>query len=120
MRPKDALRKVVETISRKENAIAVLVPRKIAILIADEMYISFDNEDDVLFLSTERAKRRYISLVEKGGYIGTVMSVPMVVADDVVICSVDEQELRASASRLGVGVSDIAQLKRDGVRAGAA
>jgi serine kinase of HPr protein (carbohydrate metabolism regulator) len=65
----------------------------------------------------DRAREKYIDLVSKGGYIGTLLNMPMVVADDVVICSLNEQELRESAPRLGV---DLAELRRDHARAGAA
>jgi len=114
MRPSDALRKVAETISRKKNAAAVVVPRKIAVVLADEMYQPmYDGFDNVI----DRARAKYMQLVEQGGYIGTIMQMPMVVADDVVICSLTEQELRESASRLGV---DMAELQRDLMRVGAA
>lgn len=114
MRASDALRKVAETISRKKNAAAVVVPRKVAVVLADEMYQSINDGFDI---AVDRARERYMRLVEQGGYIGTIMSMPMVVADDVVICSLTQQELQESASRLGV---DMAELQRDLVRAGAA
>jgi len=114
MRAADALRKVAETISRKKNAAAVVVPRKIAVVLADEMYQPIHDDLDIV---VDRARAKYMKLVARGGYIGTIMSMPMVVADDVVICSLTHQELQESASRLGV---DMAELQRDLARAGAA
>lgn len=117
MRSKDALRKVVEVISRKRNAAAVVVPRKIAFVLAEEMYPESDTLIDIADAAMDRARSKYFDLVTKGGYIGTLLNMPMVVADDVVICSLSEQELHESAARLGV---DLAELRRDYARAGVA
>ena len=115
MRSKDALRKIAEAFSRKRNAAAVVVPRKIAFALVEEVYPD-DDACDLFCTTTERARAKYIDLVSKGGYIGTLMRMPMIVADDVVICSLNEQELRESAPRLGV---DLAELHRDHARSGA-
>ena len=73
--------------------------------------------DDALDIAVDRARDKYLKLVSQGGYIGTLMSIPMVVADDVVVCSLSEQELVDSAGRLGVDMREVA---RDRRRTGAA
>lgn len=113
---------ISDAISRKRNAAAVLVPRRVAVAIVDEMYPQparhgLNVVDDALDIAVDRARDKYLTLVSQGGYIGTLMSVPMVVADDVVVCSLTEQELTDSAGRLGV---DMGELNRDRRRAGAA
>jgi hypothetical protein len=107
------LKMISDAISRKSDIAAVLVPRRVALELVNEMYPYPDPEDaagDILDFVVTRARDKYIGLVAKGGYIGTVMSVPMVVADDVVVCPLTEQELTDSAGRLGV---DMGELYRD-------
>lgn len=119
----NGLKRISDVISRKRDVAAVLVPRRVALQLVDEMYphSSHSNVDEVvadaLDIVVDRARAKYIQLVSQGGYIGTVMSVPMVIADDVVVCSLTEQELVDSAGRLGV---DMNELYRDRRRAGAA
>lgn len=120
MPAKSGLKMISDAISRRRDIAAVLVPKRIALELADEMYphSSFNGlVGDALDVVVDRAKDKYIRLVSKGGYIGTVMSVPMVVADDVVVCPLTEQELVDAAGRLGV---DMSELYRDRRRAGAA
>jgi hypothetical protein len=122
IRARDGLKMIADAISRKRNPAAVLVPRRLAIALADEMYPpparhGLDIVDDALDVAMERARDKYIRLVSQGGYIGMLMSVPMVVADDVVVCSLTEQELTDSAGRLGV---DMGEVVRDRRRIGAA
>jgi hypothetical protein len=122
MSNKNGLKKISDAISRKRDVAAVLVPRRMALALVDEMYPHLTRPDldgmlnYALDLVVDRARDQYIQLVTQGGYIGTVMSVPMVVADDVVICSLTEQELVDSAGRLGVNMSEV---YRDRKRAGA-
>jgi hypothetical protein len=123
MRPRDGLKRIADVISRKRDVAAVLVPRRMALALVDEMYPDQCNPGldgiagDAFDLVIDKARSKYIRLVTAGGYIGTVMSVPMVVADDVIVCSLTEQELADSAGRLGV---DMMELDRDRRRAGAA
>lgn len=122
IRARDGLKMIADAISRKKNPAAVLVPRRMAEVIVDEMYPQpprhgLDVVDDALDIATDRARNKYLKLVSQGGYIGTLMSVPMVVADDVVICPLTEQELVDVAKRLGV---DLSELVRDRRRAGVA
>lgn len=123
MSNKNGLKKISDAISRKRDVAAVLVPRRVALALVDEMYPHLTRPDldgmlnHALDLVVGRARDQYIQLVTQGGYIGTVMSVPMVVADDVVVCSLTEQELVDSAVRLGVNMREI---YRDRKRAGAA
>jgi hypothetical protein len=120
MPTKNGLKRISDTISRKRDIAAVLVPRRVALELVDEMYphSSLDGmAGDALDIVVDRARDKYIKLVTQGGYIGTVLSVPMVVADDVVVCSLTEQELIDSAGRRGV---DMGELYRDRRRAGAA
>jgi hypothetical protein len=107
IRARDGLKMIADAISRKRDVAAVLVPRRLAVAIVDEMYPE----------SVDLARDKYLKLVSQGGYIGTLMSVPMVVADDVVVCSLTEQELVDSAGRLGVDMGEVA---RDRRRTGAA
>jgi hypothetical protein len=118
MPTKNGLKRISDAISRRPGIAAVLVPRRVALELVDEMYphSSLDGmAGDALDIVVDRARDKYIRLVAQGGYIGTVMSVPMVVADDVVVCSLTEQELVDSAGRLGV---DMSELYRDRRRAG--
>lgn len=122
IRARDGLKMITDAISRKRNPAAVLVPRRLAIALVDEMYPEpvrhgLGVVDDALDVAVDRARDKYIRLVSQGGYIGMLMSVPMVVADDVVVCSLTEQELADSARRLGV---DMREVDRDRRRAGAA
>jgi hypothetical protein len=123
MPARDGLKRIADTISRKRDIAAVLVPRRMALALVDEMYPNSTRSDfdgvvgEAFDLVVDKARSKYIRLVSAGGYIGTVMSVPMIVADDVVICSLTEEELVDSAHRLGV---DMSELGRDRRRAGAA
>lgn len=115
MKSSDALRKVADAISRKKDATAVLVPRRVAVALLDEVYPFPSRDDDsnafkVVDFAVERARDKYLKLVSKGGYIGTIMSIPMVVADDVVVCSLTEQELIDLSASLNV---DFLEIKRD-------
>jgi hypothetical protein len=119
IRARDGLKMISDAISRKRNIAAVLVPRRIAVAIVDEMYPQparhgLEVVDDALDIAVDRARDKYLKLVSQGGYIGMLMSVPMVVADDVVICSLTEQELADSASRLGVDMRELARDRRAG------
>lgn len=106
------LKKISDIIASNQNLAAVLVPRRTAMALIDEMYPNldrsgFDGEDEDLFDSVRHNTRdKYIRLVTQGGYIGTILSVPMVVADDVVICPLTEQELIDSAVRFGVDMAE--------------
>lgn len=116
MPARDGLKRIADAISRKRDVAAVLVPRRMALALVDEMYpdaeqSAFDGMVSEAFdIVIDKARAKYLNLVGKGGYIGTVMSVPMVVADDVVICPLSEDELVDLASRLGV---DMRELNRD-------
>jgi len=122
IRARDGLKMIADAISRKRDTAAVLVPRRLAVALVDEMYPQparhgLEVVDDALDIAVDRARDKYLKLVSQGGYIGTLMSVPMVVADDVVVCSLTEQELVDSAGRLGV---DMGEVVRDRRRTGAA
>lgn len=122
IRARDGLKMIADAISRKRDTAAVLVPRRLAVALVDEMYPQparhgLEIVDDALDIAVDRARDKYLKLVSQGGYIGTLMSVPMVVADDVVVCSLTEQELVDSAGRLGV---DMGEVVRDRRRTGAA
>ena len=113
---------ITDAISRKRDPAAVLVPRRLAVSLVDEMYPppashGIDVIDDAMAVAVDRARDKYLRLVSQGGYIGTIMSVPMVVAEDVVVCSLTKQELADSAGRLGVDMSELAS---DQCRIGAA
>lgn len=114
---KEAFKKVAEVISRNQDAAAVLVPKKIALLITNEIYP--DNEQDENYdeyyenVVIEQARKRYVKLVSSGGYIGTIMSMPMIVADDSLICALSYEDLSKSSSRLSV---DMNEIKRDSTR----
>jgi len=115
---RNGLKRISDAISRKRDIAAVLVPRRVALELVDEMYPQSYPDGvlhDVLDLVVEKARDKYIQLVVQGGYIGTVMSIPMVVADDVVVCPLSEQELVDSAGRFGV---DMNEVYRDRRRAG--
>lgn len=123
MHARDGLKRIADAISRKRDVAAILVPRRMALALVDEIYPDSTRTDlegivgDAFDLVVDKARSKYIRLVSAGGYIGTVMSVPMVVADDVVICPLTEEELVDSAHRLGVNMSE---LGRDRQRSGAA
>lgn len=116
MPARDGLKRIADAISRKRDVAAILVPRRMALALVDEMYpdaeqSAFDGMVGEAFdIVIDKARAKYLNLVGKGGYIGTVMSVPMVVADDVVICPLSEDELVDLATRLGV---DMRELNRD-------
>ena len=121
MRAKEGMKRIADAISRKRDVAAILVPRRIALSLVDEMYpeqTDFGQPSGGLSsVAIDRAREKYLCLVTKGGYVGTVMSVPMVVADDVVVCPLTEDELVDSADRLGV---DMRELDRDRRRTAAA
>ena len=114
----NGLKRISDVISRKRDVAAVLVPRRVALQLVDEMYPHSSHSSidgvagDALDIVVDRAREKYIQLVSQGGYIGTVMSVPMVIADDVVVCSLTEQELVDSAVRLGVDMSELYRDRR--------
>lgn len=111
---KNALQRISDAISRKQDVAAVVVPRCLALAILDDLYPQAGHrEADGMDADVEKARNRYLRLVTEGGYVGMIMSVPMIVADDVVVCSLTEQELVESARRLGV---DMAELARDRAR----
>lgn len=121
IRARDGLQMIADAISRKPDIAAILVPKQVALALVDEMYPSpprhnLDMVDEALDLAVDKAREKYIKVVSKGGYIGTLMSVPVVVADDVIICPLSKQELRDCAGRFGV---NLAELDRD-LRRGAA
>lgn len=121
IRSRDGLKLIADAISRKNHAAAVVVPRKIALSLVDTMCPQplrpgLDLIDDALDIAVEKAREKYLKLVAQGGYIGMVMRVPMIVADDVVVCALSNQELTECASRFGV---DLDELYRD-ARRGAA
>lgn len=123
MPARNGLKRIADAISRKRDVAAVLVPRRMALALVDEVYPDSARSDfdgvvgEAFDLVVDKARSKYIRLVSAGGYIGTLMSVPMVVADDVVICPLTEDELADSAERLGV---DMRELDRDRRRVGAA
>jgi hypothetical protein len=113
MRTRDGMKLIVDAISRgRKRGItpaAVLVPKRLALSIVDEMCQEPDQPlvDDVLGAVADRIREKYLRLVSEGGYIGQVYSVPMIVADDVVVCSLSKQELTEVAGRLGVSLDEI-------------
>jgi hypothetical protein len=109
MRTRDGLKRITDVISRKRlqgsKPAAVVVPRQLAVTIVDDMFPP--SIVDFMDLAVERGREKYLHLVSQGGYIGTVLGVPMVVADDVVVCALNEQELVDSAARLGVNLTEL-------------
>src|ERR1700675_3169942 len=99
MPARDGLKRIADAISRRRDVAAVLVPRRMALALVDEVYPDSTRSDfdgmvgEAFDLVVDKARSKYIRLVSAGGYIGTLMSVPMVVADDVVICPLTEEEL---------------------------
>jgi len=111
MRTRDGLKRVVEAISRGrlqgQKPAAVVVPRRLAETLVDDMYPPSHAGLEAMDLAVEKGREKYLRLVSQGGYIGTVLNVPMVVADDVVVCALTEQELVESAARLGVNLHEL-------------
>jgi len=101
---KHALTQILETIARHHDIAAVLVPTHIAMGLVDEMY-PLSTDCDVA--RTNEARQRYLQLVQLGGYIGRVSETPMVVARDVVICSLNDQDLTCAATRLGINMQEL-------------
>lgn len=118
MRNRDGMKLIIEAISRGRrqgvSPAAVLVPKRLALSIVDEMCEGKPSPEDVLDAVTDRVKDKYRRMVSEGGYIGRVYSVPMIVADDVVVCPLSKQELVECAGRLGVSLEEIDRDARRG------
>jgi hypothetical protein len=103
-----SLSKISDLISRAvfsgEKIAAILMPRFIAVKIAEEIFQDKSSEHI-----------SYIKLVNSGGYIGKLLSTPIIVASDVVICSLSQADLTLSASRLGVKEADLIEIRDNDV-----
>lgn len=115
------IKKVVSCINAARSAkdvAAILVPRHFARSLVDELYpsevalqatgVSFI--DEVRFSEHERReedRRKYHELVDAGGYVGKIFGYPMVVADDVVLCALSEEETVSLAEQLGYSLGEV-------------
>jgi len=97
---------------------AVVVPRGFARDLLDELYPrnivkqatgvpAFDEIDLLSFNRREGERERYRQLIDDGGYVGHIFGRPMVVADDVVLCTLTEDEVHDCAGRLCFDVADV-------------
>jgi len=104
--------RILEAANGKQDVAALLVPRHFAYRLIDELYpvrmVRLDlYADRSICDKREEERARYRKLVSDGGYVGKIFNYPMVVADDVVICSLTKDDLVLSAKRLGIDVEEV-------------
>jgi len=100
---------------------AIVVPRHFARKLIDELYpespcqletgiVGVDIANTVAHLKSERERSRYDWLINCGGYVGRILGRPMIVANDVVICSLSKADLIDNADRLGVSQENLDEI----------
>lgn len=106
---------IVAAACGKKRVAAVVVPRGFATTLAGELWPSEEDsssaprwdEDGLTSTSDLEDRERYFEFVEKGGYVGRLGDVPLLVADDMVICVLDKRELKEVALRKGWDLTEL-------------
>ena len=114
----DRIMSILSASRKSKEVAAVLVPKPFALNLVDELFpmpphrepwgVAKMDESDAWYRGKkERERDRYLSAVGGGGYVGMVFGVPMLVADDCVVCTFDRSELEEHAVLHGVDLSEL-------------
>lgn len=116
--------KILEVISssrRLKDVAAVLVPQHFAFSLVDELYPietpprALDEMETDEFVRRyhlrEIERTRYRRYVTEGGYVGTILGQPMIIAKDVVLCALSADEVCDLADRFGFDANEVLERK---------
>jgi len=112
---------ILKAARSQKDVAAFLVPRVYALTLVDELFpVPVVKEAygvaslDAMYrhdqIKVERERERYLKTVSDGGLIGTMFNVPMLVAEDCVICALDEGELRGYVELREIDLRDLVRI----------
>jgi hypothetical protein len=111
----DHIIRIMQAVKGKKKIAAVVVPRRIAIGLVDDfwpvtmtgkMEDPWEAEDLTPVVDWEE-RERYCEYVKRGGYVGRIAEVPLFVANDMVVCVLDTDELSDIAHRQGWNLTEL-------------
>ena len=113
---------VLRAARSQKNVVALLMPRTFAIGLIDELFPipvakeSFGVERlDSIYkyeqIKAEKERERYLKAITRGGFVGTMLEIPMLVARNCVICALDEEELQEYSEMYQIDLGELVKLK---------
>ena len=101
---------ILKASRNREDVVAILVPRQFAVSLADELFPIMDAVAigiPVMDRMIGRDRDRFLRYVSEGGFVGEIYDIPMLVGDDCVVCTLDQEELTDYAGRYGIDVDAV-------------